>query len=1536
MKFLIRRSLFLKFSVSALICAAAAVCVTAYQNEGVKSPAFYLGTDRTFGSSEKPYVNLEGQGTSEYTFRIYRVKNADDFFVKSVKGRRVHEANDEGYGNAVGILSDTFSYFKKDFRSVARKEFNSKTRTSVKKSVGVDLDSIAEGSEIAVPGFLAGHEFVSSFSIPKGKGEWSYRKVPVPISDSGVYLIEAISGKNVGHTVIVKSNLNFVSKQSDSQTLIYIAKRDSGTPVDGAEVKIFGADDGKQVGAGTAKNGIFSLNGKTPPKTLIIVKKGGEYSVSDPDFYSKSFYGEGGVRTYIYTERPVYRPGDTVYFKGIVRQFSNDDYSVSSGNASVKVIADGKNEIASDIAVSVSSDNGTFSGSFQLPSGADVFLGTYNLILSYKEKDYSTEFAVDAYKKPPFFVKVSTPKRVYIGKDKIKFSASARFYYGGPVADADVRYRVFRKKKFDYSPVGAIPFFAEASEYLGITSNTTNDLVADGKGKTDGDGLYEFSVTPKDVDDDYTYTAMCDVTTPDVTMGGSAAVSVNRSAFFIRTHKEMSVYSPGDNVEMRAQLVAFDPLLSDADKKTVISNRKVKAVLYTRTFVHISQEGERDKVDTQSAVTDAEGYAKLSFKLPKKGHYILHLESEDAGGELTTAETPFWASGKSDSIEVPFKNVTLKTSKDVYEVGEEADVLIMTPSADGTLFVTLEGNRIISHETIPLKGNSYRYKVKITQAMAPNFTVSVTQFAGNEIYKNQIKVVAPPLDRFLTVKLNPAKKEYKPGDTAEVSIETLSYKGKGVPAEVSVAVVDEAVYQIREDNNPNIGTYFYHPRTNNVSTVFSSAYRFFGYSEEKRLKLALNAKKNPALAALKEEDERSRERFKDTTYWTAKVNTDANGKATVKVPLADNITTWRVSALAVTRDTKVGQGRTTFISRKRLMVNAGLPSFMIHGDKQTVIANVTNMTEQKMQVSVEATADGGVLTGKKSEQLTLDAGKSAPVYFEVKAADDASADYCTVDFRVKGGGLADGDKRRVPLKFFGRKTTLPAEFAFSAGNRSLDEKIQLPAKISDVKCELRLSPGAGAALRESLDYLAGYPYGCIEQTMSRFMPLLAAKQSGNISPNLSNNLPAMVAEGLRLIKSHQRGDGGFGWYGGEVSDPMMSAYVYRGLAISKNLFGVKDDELISRTRYFLYDSLEKNGGDGFVKAYILFSLSEGGKVQKSMIDSLVKESSKQGAYTKALTALVCINSNDDRGKIVFGQALAAFNSSKKDEKNEDWKNDRVETMSALLYAASKLGQEDFAETLAHDLIAERNGIAWKNSRDTAWAVIALSEKLKKYRENASPSEVTVSVNGTEQAKKSLGAADVASGSAIVDISAAAFKPGANSVTVKKSGSSAVYAVMLVTYTDKSDSFAPVSNGMSVSRAYYKVDAEKTDKGYSLSLSNASNFKAGDLVMAEITVTSNGRAVDYIMASDPLPAGFSVVRNDGDYYGGNYPKEYETRQAYDDRVVFFKRGPMDKSVFRYFLRADIPGNYRVIPADVSRMYYPGTNASGKDNLLKVER
>jgi len=606
------------------------------------------------------------------------------------------------------------------------------------------------------------------------------------------------------------------------------------------------------------------------------------------------------------------------------------------------------------------------------------------------------------------------------------------------------------------------------------------------------------------------------------------------------------------------------------------------------------------------------------------------------------------------------------------------------------------------------------------------------------------------------------------------------------------------------------------------------------------------------------------------------------------------------------------------------------------GDKQTVIASVSNMTGTKAECTVDASATGGEIVGAKSQKVSVDPGKSAPVYFEVKPSSDESVAFCSVEMKVSSPNGTDGVKHRVPLKYFGRKTILPLAVAFTPKDETKQVPFILPSKFAEPKCEVRLYPGSGEALRESLQYLAGYPYGCIEQTMSKFMPLLAAKQAGYINAKLSSDLPAMVAEGIRLIKSHQMSDGGFGWYGEKGSDPMMSAYVYRGLAISKKLFGKMDNDLISRTRYYLYNSLDRNVKNTFEKAYIIFSLSEGEKVQKSMMDSLMNNVMKEGTYAKTLAVLACLNVNDPRGTMLYELALKEyqFSAKKSAERKEDWTNDTVETASALLYASVKLGRDSAAEDIARDLVSMRSGLAWKNSRDTAWAVIALSEKLKKYRETASPSNISVAINGAPAQSVRVTATEVDRGSTIINVPASNLRTGANSVSISKSGSSAVYATVLVTYTDRSDSFSPIANGFDLSRTYYLVAVNKDKDEIKLALKESKSFSTGDLVMVEVKLKKAGDIADYLMLEDPLPAGFSVVRNDGDYFSDKVKKEYGTKQAYDDRTVFFIRGPVNASTVRYFIRADIPGSYRTLPSSVSRMYYPEWNGSSSDNTLTV--
>ncbi|EIE02554.1 alpha-2-macroglobulin family protein [Leptospira licerasiae] len=1503
------------------------------------SAAFYLGTDRSFGSGENAYVNLEGNGTVNYEFRVYKIADPQAFLTKKVKERLVQENNDGAFGNPVALFTRTVDKFRNDFRKVARKEFNSKTRSELKKTLGIDYEKPNEEKTLAIPAILKDQELVATFSVPTVTSFWAYRRIPVPIRDNGVYLVEGVSGSQLAYTILIKSGLNFLVKQSDAETFVYVGRKDSGEPVSDVDLTLFNLENGQAFQTGkTSSDGTYFYKGRSPVKGLVLAHKNGEYSVSDPEFYSSSFYGEGGPRAYMYTDRPVYRPGDTVYFKGIVRNFSQDDYRTISGAGVVAVASEQGETSIPSIPINISGDNGTFSGEFVVPESESTTLGNYSLILNFRDKTFQTEFAVEAYKKPTFLVSVSVPKSNYLQKEEVNALVKARYYYGQPVAGQGVAYRVFRRPKFDYSPVGTINFDA-SSDYLEQSGqNDKQELVLDGKGKLDSKGQYSISFKPDKSDADSVYTIIASVQSEDMTLDGSASFSVNRSAFFVRISKDNSVYEPGKEAKLTVSLIAYDKTLSEVERQKMVGNRNVDLILYNRDIQFV-REANRSKISSLSVMTSASGVGTASFTIPKRGQFVLVAETKDPSGNLTKSETFFWASSVSDSIEIPFKDITLKPGKDIYSVGDTAEILVLSPVSNGHMILTLEGNRIFKKEVVKMKGNALKYAVPITAEMSPNFTLSAVQFSGNDVYKSQVRVVAPPEQKFLKVALESGRKVYRPGDKAEIKLKTTGLGGGGVSAEVSLAIVDEAIYQIKEEKTPNIGTFFYHPRRNNVQTTLASAYKFFGYSENKRLKLALGKKGDSVYSAMKNEDQ-ARDRFKDTSYWNAKVKTGPDGTATVSFNLPDNLTSWRVTAIAITPDTKVGKGQTSFVTKKDLMILGGIPRFIIKGETQKVSATISNQSPSKLPIKVTVKAEGAKIIGNSETTINLEPGQNQSLHFDVQTVVDPKVKSAKISILAAGAGYQDLLKSEIPLKTWGLPKTISDSLGMEEGEHSGVLSLEAPKELGDPRLEVRLSPASLPALRQSLDYLADYPYGCVEQTMSRFYPLLSAQKAGFINERLRKELPKMIDVGLKRVAELQRTDGGFGWFeGGVESDVLMSAYVYRGLAVSQKNGAKVSAPVLNRARAYLYDVLGKGDLSPNVKAYIIFSLSEGGNVEDSIVDGLVKSSAKLNQYGQALLSLTLANKGKKaEASTWFKKGIETSGFGKKPffkltsyGKNPRWEEDRIETISALLSAGVRLGEDKVVlSNLASSLLSNRIELAWNNSRDTSAAVLALSEFLSSIRESETPANVEIVLNGTSLKTVILPPKSEQGELYKIPIPSELIRSGPNKVEVLKKDGPVLYATASLYYTDRSKKIQAYSNGIKVKRTYYKLKVDSND----ITPVESKTFQPGDLVMVEVSVQKEGDVDSYYQIEDSLLPGFSFLQKDAEYYAGDLKMEYLSRQVYDDKAVFFVGGPTKEFKVRYFIRAEVGGKYKVIPARASLMYYSEVTGASSDDEINV--
>ena len=272
-------------------------------------------------------------------------------------------------------------------------------------------------------------------------------------------------------------------------------------------------------------------------------------------------------------------------------------------------------------------------------------------------------------------------------------------------------------------------------------------------------------------------------------------------------------------------------------------------------------------------------------------------------------------------------------------------------------------------------GRAVMIDVKIEERFVPNVYLSVAYVKDGEMFESGKSINVPARSKFLNIEIIPDKKEYKPRDPASYTV--FARNADGTPAagvELSLGVVDEAIYSIRPDAAGDIRRAFCGTRYNRVETHFSTAYNFTGYSGSKRMELAAN-KRSYQLADFKSEDQlvepKVRKDFKDTAFWKPDVVTGEDGKATVKFDLPENLTTWRATARAVTGDLRVGSIVSRVLSRKNLILRLETPRFMTEGDTVTVSGIVHNYLSSDKAAQIKLEVAGANLLDAAQQTITI-------------------------------------------------------------------------------------------------------------------------------------------------------------------------------------------------------------------------------------------------------------------------------------------------------------------------------------------------------------------------------------------------------------------------------------------------------------------------------------------------------------------------------------------------------------------------------------
>ncbi len=1353
----------------------------------------------------------------------------------------------------------------------------------------------------------------------------------------GLYFAQLESGQERSATLILVSDLSLVLKSDPNTVLAYTAEGRSGQP---RQAEVYLLRGGERYAEGLAnEQGLTEFTTDTDESLVVAAQYGDAWAFSE-SYWNR--WALENVRIYLQTDRPVYRPGQTVFFKGTAR--SPSGLRPLAGEA-VQVLvydAEGSQILEQGFTTDL---YGSFAG--ELTLGVEPPLGSYSIEARYGGESHYGSFQVEAYQKPEYRVTVVPEAANAVQGDTARFTIAGEYLFGGPVAGGKVTYAVLKEPYSYWSYRSYYGFYEEAdySYYYG------GELILRGEGVLDENGELALELPLPPDEQDYRLTVQAGVTDEARReISGSGSLRAFRSSLVLDVRSDRYAYQEGETaqVTVRAADLSGNPVSVDFR-------------VDTERYVWEAGTGSRSiRGQTYRGRTDADGTATIAVPLGEQGSYTFTARAQDEAGRETSSQDSLWVSG-DERWYWAYDGLSITTDKEEYALGETARFVIQSPIPDAYALVSLEGQAIESYELVRLEGSVLTYELPITQGMTPNGYLSVVIVGEGVTYFETAGFRVPPADKFLNVEVTSDSDQYEPGDIGTFELRVSDFTGQGVRSQLTLALVDEAIYLLRPDGTPDIRGFFYALRPNLVSTQLSDWY-YFGGAEalesaaDAAAPMAARAEMDEAVFAQGKADFAPadlREDFRDTILWLPTIETDDEGRATVQVTFPDNLTEWRLSAKAITLGDEVGQNTYTVQTTLPVIARLAAPRFFIRGDAASLRVIGQNNLENDLAGRLELAADGLNILNPEPVQVNLPAFGNASADFTIRSEETGTA---SLTASALTPDASDALKLPIPVLPHGLRNEIGwADSGSSAWRFTLPETTDL----TTAKGTLYLTPSLAAAVAPALSYLAGYPYGCTEQTMSRFYPSILAAQAGdlaNLPEDIAANLDDIVAQGLKRIYDFQHEDGGWGFWQYDASSAFISAYVVMGLLDARDAgYGVNENVLSAALDYLSRVTQtetmdEHRVVDADARAYAYYALSRAGR-DISGLERLLGHAD-MSPYGLALSVLALHEAGSSvEANLYLDELLSQATERERVAYWETgapdyyWNDDRIEATAYALEALAKLRPADpLVGKVVNWLLLERQGARWVSTKDTAAVVKAALVLAEATGEVASDYQVSVTLNGQNLLETRI--AGQARDSFEVPLEG--LQRGDNALELSIEGDGSLYASASVAYFSEQDRFTPQSDAFNIRRSYELLtpvyDEETASYGYERSpLEGAA--AVGDYLLVTVSLEPQDD-YRYVLVNEPLPAGYRVIEDDGafrvagleprygwDYWGWNY--WYDGRDVRDERVDYYFSYLGEPVSFTYILRAETPGEFSALPTQAWLMYEPEVRGNGPDATLTVQ-
>lgn len=1414
--------------------------------------------------------------------------------------------------------------------------------------------------------------------------------------------------------IVQITDLGMAWKHGDDGLLVFVFSHRTGRPVEAATVTLRKHLDGAFATTTTNSDGIARLD-KLPqvqPDEAIwlstrhgvdihvqrIDSARGGYSPWQLGARSFDWNPERKIRSRVqlFTERNLYRPGETVRLAAILRDYEGHLPRLPSKPQKLTLsVRDPGGNVVHESEVETG-EGGILTAVFDLPG---IGNGLHRATLSWAprgRKDHPSRyhhyFSVEDFRRNAFEVGLDLPAGDLVAPATLDAHVTASYLHGAPVSSSEARWTMHLSGRGFYPAKWKDFYFADHREmdggywsyYYGIDhywSPSGGRAFVQGQASLDAEGSAILSMdVPADADFPRPRDAVVTVEVTDPrgqTLSATGQRTLHPADFYLGVERPPGLIRAGQPTPLKVITVGPDgELLPHTGDAVVRLEKKVwKTVEVKRAGGGLTRRNTQEMQTVhEQALSITGGRANLECTVPEAGEHHLVIETTDGVGRTVRTAVAIHATGPDAYAWQGLQGlrIDLLPDKKLYQPGDTARLLVKTP-LNGTALVTVERDGVERAFVTTLKGDTPVVEVPLTALDSPNVHVGVMILEGTEgsglahpVPRARFGYADLQVERQLArldVELTPVEPVIRPGSPAVVHVAVRDHAGQPAPrTPVVFYAVDEGTLAVAGYENPDPLRFFHPERRLRVRTGASLA-KILAEDPE----LIDNWNKGFTIGGGGEDMMVApRKDFTPTACWTT-VLTDERGEVAVDFKVPDTLTRYRLVAVAAGADGwRFGTGEGAIEVNKPLMVDPLEPRFAHAGDVLDARANVFNRTDRAGSFAIAF--HGGSLTTAQSPprmEIDLGPGESKPVTFRVRLNEPGTATWRwdarpvrldPVRLDPAAPGLADAppptddladmaDAVEATFEVIHPVPVLKERHHAQAREPGQPVAVMREAsplllagegKVVVTIANTRLAEGLGA-----LDHLLHYPYGCAEQTASSLAPWIALSAAREVVPNApaQEEVEKAVRIGVARLASMQVSGGGLAyWPDAHEVSPWASCHVAGVLIEAREAGFDVPDGLLKPLLGYLAGMVaghaeEKNAWKLTLRLEAVHLLARAGAADAATLNALFEARNRFTVTGRQHLACALALADDDNARAL--QMLAEVRDDEMDQGLRPWLSHGHRLALDLRAAVAADASLATVDDLVAELLARRNQLGhWGTTYGNAHALLALADVHRKHGRELTPCSATL-VYGDTSHEVEFDAKPMAR-TVVIPLDKVR---DASATLVAAPGAPVLFATTEIRSRPPEMPAKRGAPAFRIDRTYRKVqpDGSLAEPGEAL--------KVGDLVAVQLEIEAS-QALRYIAVDDPLPSVLEAVNPEFKSQVGNAaamanassPWLTDHTELRDDRALFFCNALRGTGTFNitYLARVTAAGTVFAPPSKIEAMYQPEMTALGEGGKFQAGR